>query len=323
MLLEMTKKGLYCSKGSFYIDPTGAVERAVVTHAHADHARPGSTHYLCAPETVHLLKDRIGADISVQALPYGERLGISNIVLSLHPSGHMLGAAQVKVEQNGEAWVVTGDYKRTPDPTCLPFEPLRAHVLVTECTFGLPVFTWPPADQIISAIIAWWETNARAGRTSLLLVYAFGKAQRIIAELGLRESSLPGDLFGHWSVLKGCDAYRKAGVILNEMHNVKEIVPRDILKRALVMAPPSALGTAWVNRLRPSVSALASGWIADPQYRKRTDDGFVLSDHADWDDILGTVRESGAQQVYLVHGYTETLARYLREDGGVKADAFP
>lgn len=321
----MTKKGLHCAQGSFYIDPTRAVERAVITHAHGDHARPGSSHYLCSPETVHLLRDRLGEGISVQALPYGETLQISNTRLSLHPSGHMLGSAQVRVELNGETWVITGDYKRTPDPTCLPFEPIQTNILVTECTFALPVFKWPPPDQIISAIREWWRDNASAGRTSLLIAYAFGKAQRIISELGLRSpSSLPGEIFAHWSVLKGCEAYRKAGAILPEVREVKETKQRDILKTALVVAPPSVLGTAWANRLAPSVSAIVSGWVADPRYqpRRKTDTGFVLSDHADWTNILATIYESKAEKIYLVHGYADTLARHLREDG-LQAYTFP
>src|SRR5579872_5965471 len=180
-LLDLRADALYCSAGDFYIDPWGAVDRAVVTHAHSDHARPGSRRYLTAGAGEALLRARLGPDVAIQSVAYGEALTLGDVRVSLHPAGHILGSAQVRIEHEGEVWVVSGDYKLAPDSTCAPFEPLRCHTFVTESTFGLPIFRWPAETEVVAAIHSWWRGNQAAGRASLLFAHALGKAQRMLS----------------------------------------------------------------------------------------------------------------------------------------------
>ena len=173
-LLENTDRGLYCAAGDFYIDPWRAVDFAIVTHAHSDHARAGSRHYLCAAPGREILQARLGADAVIQAIPYGETLTRNGVHVSLHPAGHILGSAQVRVEARGEIWVVSGDYKTAPEKTCAPFEAIRCHSFVTECTFGLPIYRWRPQAEIFSEINSWWRENQNRGRTSVIFAYSLG-----------------------------------------------------------------------------------------------------------------------------------------------------
>jgi putative mRNA 3-end processing factor len=317
MLLEPTPNGLFCQAGGFYLDPFRPVGEAVITHAHGDHARPGSAHYLATPESLAILRHRLSPEVSLQSLPYGEVLNINGVKLSFHPAGHMLGSAQVRLEHRGEVWVVTGDFKRASDPTCRLFEPIRCHVLISECTFGLPIFTWPPASQVIKEILAWWAENAEKDRGSLLLAYTVGKAQRLLAELSAQQTTLPGPILAHGAIVQACEAYRTGGVALPVIQNPLEIANKREYRRALILAPPSALATAWTRRFFPFASAMASGWMRIRGLRRRRalDRGFVLSDHADWPGLLDSVRESGAERVYLMHGSADALVRYLQETG--------
>ena len=242
--LELTPSGLYCGEAGLYIDPWRPVKRAVVTHAHADHARAGSRSYLCARDGQGLLRSRLGGQADIQPLAYGEVLTVNSARISLHPAGHILGSAQVKIEIGGRSLVVTGDFKTDPDPTCAAMEPLRCDSLITESTFGLPVFRWPPPGRVIGEINRWWETNKNQGRTSLLFAYALGKAQRILAGL---DASI-GPILTHGAVEKINHCYREAGIELPETTPVGKVNDRRMFSEALVIAPPSADNPAWMRR---------------------------------------------------------------------------
>lgn len=321
MLLEPTKQGLYCAAGDFHIDPWRPVPRAVVTHAHADHARWGCDHYLVPARGEHVFRTRLGDDASLETLPWGATRSIGGVRVSFHPAGHILGSGQVRVEHRGEVWVVTGDYKRHPDPTTAPFEPVRCDTLVTESTFGLPIYRWPESDEVEAGIAAWWRRNREAGRTSILFGYALGKAQRLLAALPEGE----GPILVHGAVARLNAAYAASGVALPETLPADVENAKKYRGTALVVAPPSAGGSSWIRRFQPYSTAFASGWmmIRGTRRRRAGDRGFVVSDHADWPGLLQTVRESGAQRVAATHGSTATLVRWLREEEGLEAWALP
>ncbi len=312
-ILEVTAGGCYCPAGDFYIDPAQPVERAVITHAHLDHARTGSRSYLATPETARLLSARLGPGTRVQEAAYGEAVDMNGVRLSLHPAGHMLGSAQVRLERGGEVWVVTGDFKREADPTCAPFELLRCHGLVTESTFGLPVFRWPAPADVLADIGAWWRRNAQSGGACVLFAYAAGKAQRVLAAVG----EGPGPILVHGALERMNQVYREAGVRLPPTQPLTDDLRREDFAGALVIAPPTADGAPWMRRLPGPSKAFASGWMQIRGLRRRraVDRGFVLSDHADWGGLIDTVFESGAERVWVTHGYTDEMVRYLREKG--------
>jgi putative mRNA 3-end processing factor len=312
-LIRLTSSGLFCEAGGFFVDPWGPVARAVITHAHADHARPGSRSYLTAEPGRHVLQTRMGAKASIETIPYGVPLDINGVRVSLHPAGHILGSSQVRVEHRGEVWVVSGDYKVAPDRVCEPFEPARCHTFITESTFGLPIYRWRPEQEIHDEINAWWRDNQTRGRASVIFGYSLGKAQRILSGL---DPSI-GPIYTHAAV-ETCNAdHRATGVRLPPTRTVSEAPPRCDWSRAIMVAPPSAAGTAWTRRFGESSSAFASGWMALRGGRKRQgiDRGFVLSDHADWPELLGAVEATGAERVLVTHGYATTLARHLVETG--------
>jgi putative mRNA 3-end processing factor len=311
--------GLLCPAGGFHVDPWGPAELAVVTHAHADHARPGCGSYLCAEPSVPLLRKRLGPEASVRGIPYGERLALGAAHVSLHPAGHVLGSAQVRIEGDAGVWVVSGDYKRAADPTCAPFEVVRCDVFVTEATFGLPIYRWDEPAAIVQQIHAWWEANRTAGRASVLFCYALGKAQRILAEL---TQFTDRAVLTHGAVESLAALYREAGCHMLPTEHVPDEARGKALAGALVLAPPAAAGRAWMRRFGSAETALASGWMLVRGTRRRLghDRGFALSDHADWPALLRTIDETGARRVMVTHGYSEELARFLREHGRV-ADA--
>jgi len=305
--------GLYCPAGGFHVDPWRPVERAVITHAHADHARRGHVAYLAARPGEGVLRARLG-DIRLQAVDYGEAVDIAGVRVSLHPAGHVLGSAQVRLEHRGEVWVVSGDYKLQPDPTCAAFEPLRCHAFVTESTFGLPVYRWRPDAEVFAAIDAWWRDNAAAGRTSVLYAYSFGKAQRILAGV----DATIGPIACHGAVETLNAAYRAAGVALPPTTSVAALeADRPALARALVLAPPSAQGSPWLRRFGEYGDAFASGWMAlrGARRRRAVDRGFVLSDHADWPGLQAAIAATGAQAVRVTHGYSAVMVRWLAGQG--------
>ncbi len=313
MLIE-TAPGLFCPAGGFHIDPWGAVDRALVTHAHGDHARPGSAVYLCAAPCAPLLRRRFGDDVAIETLPYGERARIGNVTVSFHPAGHVLGSAQIRVEGADGVWVVSGDYKRAPDPTCAPFEPLPCDTFITESTFGLPIYRWDPVETVIGDIMEWWRRNGAEGRTSILFCYTLGKAQRLLAELA---PVTDRTVLVHGMMMGMIDAYRDAGIPMLPVRVLTERPRGTSFAGELVLAPLSARGTPWMRRLGDLSDGFASGLMRVRGVRRQRafDRGFVLSDHADWPALLETVRETGASRVLATHGHAEPLARHLRESG--------
>lgn len=317
-LVVQRPEGLYCPPGDFFIDPWRPVGRAVITHAHADHARMGHGHYLAAAPGEGVLRARLGG-IALQALPYGERIVHNGVTISLHPAGHVLGSAQVRLEHGGQVWVASGDYKVAPDRTCVPFEPVPCDVFITESTFGLPIYRWRPDEEVFAAINAWWQGNVEAGRASLLMCYSFGKAQRILSGIdpGI------GPIVVHGAVEPLNRAYREAGVALPETLMVSDVKDKAGLRRALVLCPPGAAAGPWAKRFGDFSDAFASGWMQLRGARRRGgyDRGFVLSDHADWPGLLRAIGGTGAQRVIVTHGSVPVLVRYLGEQG-LRAEAF-
>jgi putative mRNA 3-end processing factor len=312
-LLSLTDRGLYCGAGDFYIDPWEPVERAVITHAHSDHLRPGSRVYVTARTGAAIVRARLGGEGSVEPVEYGESVARDGVRVTLHPAGHILGSAQVRIEHAGEVWVVSGDYKLDPDPTCASFTSLLCHVFVTECTFGLPVYRWRPQAETIGEIEAWWGANQAAGKASVLFAYALGKAQRVLAGL---DASI-GPIYTHGAVERYCRIYRESGVELPPTVRVADAPAGTDWTRALILGPPMASNAPWLRRFGRISTALASGWmrIRGTRRRRSLDRGFVLSDHADWPQLMTAMEASGAAQVWTTHGYREVMARWLREKG--------
>jgi putative mRNA 3-end processing factor len=311
-VLELAENGLYCASGDFYIDPWGPVDRAIITHCHSDHARPGSKRYLTAESGRPLLRARVGDDARIEAVPYGEPVSLDGVRISLHPAGHILGSAQVRLEHRGEVWVVSGDYKAEPDPTCAAFEPLRCHTFVTESTFGLPIYRWRPQAEVFEQINAWWRSNQEKGKASLLFAYALGKAQRVLAGI----DPTIGPIYTHGAVERLTGIYRDAEISLPQTTRAAAAGERD-WSRALILAPPLANGTPWMRRFGTLSTGFASGWmrIRGARRRRSLDRGFVLSDHADWPALLSTIEATGAGRVWVTHGYRLPLVRWLQDKG--------
>jgi putative mRNA 3-end processing factor len=316
-LVIQTESGLYCEAGDFYIDPWLPVERAIITHAHSDHAHPGCGHYLASIEGERLCRIRLGADANIESLPYGEQIDINGVSVSLHPAGHIIGSSQIRLEYRGEVWVVSGDYKLRDDPTCSEFEIVRCHTFITEATFGLPIYRWPSPESVMDEINNWWRGNQETRRASLLLAYSVGKAQRILKGI----DATIGPIYTHGAVEKMVNEYRAAGVDLPATTPVSEAAEKTDWTKSLIIAPPSAKATPWTRRFGPHSTAFASGWMSIRGTRRRQalDRGFVLSDHADWEELLTAIRATGAEQVWVTHGYVPVLARYLREEFGLHA----
>ncbi|MFM1878018.1 MAG: hypothetical protein RLZZ241_884 [Bacteroidota bacterium] len=310
-LLKFTKKGIYCPIADVYLDPWQPVPKALITHSHSDHARFGSTRYITCADNVPILKYRLGP-VSVHGIPWGKTTRINGVNFSFHPAGHILGSAQIRVSYKGEVWVFSGDYKTENDQLSVPFEPQRCHTFITECTFGIPAFRWKPQNEIFQDIITWWNQNQRNGRASVLLTYSLGKAQRILA--GLKAAT--GDIYTHGAIENMTEVLRNQ-VELPPTQRITANTQRTELEGKLILAPPGAQGTAWIKRLPPHEVAAASGWMALRGNRRRraVDRGFMISDHADWNGLLNSVKETGAQRVFCTHGYTEIFARVLQEQG--------
>lgn len=312
-LLQLTNAGLYCPQGDFHIDPWRPVDRAVLTHAHADHCRWGSRTYLVSESGAGIFRARLGASADISTVKYGEAREINGVRVSLHPAGHILGSAQVRIEDRGQVAVVAGDYKLQADSTAAPFEPQRCDLFVTESTFGLPIYRWQPTQQIYDDINNWWRTNRDEGKTSLIFGYALGKAQRILAGL----DPTIGPIYLHGAVARLTNEYRAAGVPLPPAKYASEAEKGTKFAGSIVIAPPSAHGSAWARKFAPSSSAFASGWmtIRGTRRRRAVDRGFVLSDHADWPDLLSAISATGASRVWVTHGYIAVLVRHLRSIG--------
>ena len=312
-LLEITPNGLYCRAGGFYIDPWGPAERAVLTHAHA--AQPNSAgSYLVAKSGERLVRSVAGPESAVESVDYGAPITIGSTRVSLHPAGHILGSAQVRIEHAGEVWVFSGHYKLAPDLTCAPFEPLHCHTFVTEATYGLPIFRWPADMEVRDAIHSWWRANQEAGRASLLFTHPLGKAQRLLA---LLDPSI-GPILCDEAVERVNRLYREHGIELAPTTTADGVSDR----RSLILAPPSAHGSAWAKRFGPASTALASGWmrIRGTRRRRSLDRGFAFSDHADWAGLLRAIEETRAERVWVTGGFRGAIVRWIEEHGGV---AFP
>jgi putative mRNA 3-end processing factor len=313
-LLRLAERGLYCEAGDFYIDPWLPVERAVITHGHGDHARWGSDRYLSSREGEAVLRTRLGASATIRPVDWGEPVDVNGVRVSLHPAGHILGSAQVRVEYRGEVWVASGDYKLEPDPTCTPFELVRCHTFITESTFGLPIYRWTPDREVFAAIRAWWRQNLEHGRASVIFGYALGKAQRLLA--GLADTDI-GPVYTHGAVERLNRDYRRGGVRLAATQYASAMPRGHSFAGGLVVAPPSAAGSTWMRRFGTISTAFASGWmrVRGARRRRAVDRGFVLSDHVDWPSILTAIEGTGAERVWATHGTREPLVRWLTERG--------
>ena len=313
-MLTETPLGLYCEAGDFFVDPWGSGPRAIITHAHGDHSRYGSASYLCAADTGPLLARRFGPEAVVEAVPYGQRLKIGQVLVSFHPAGHILGSAQVRIEGRDGVWVVSGDYKRVPDPTCAAFEPVPCNTFVTESTFGLPIYRWDPPSAVIADIAAWWDENRVRGLTSVMFCYTLGKAQRLLAEL---MQITDRRVYVHGMMAAMIEVYRQHGVRMLPTKPLLQKPRGTSFAGELVLAPLSARGTPWMRRLGNISDAFVSGLMRVRGVRRQRafDRGFVLSDHADWPALLDTIAATGAERVLASHGHAESLARFLESQG--------
>lgn len=312
-LLEPTPYGLFCPAADLYIDPTRKVDRAVITHGHADHARRGHRCALVSASGEAIVRLRVGPATRLQALPYGEPLRIGDATISLHPAGHLLGSAQVRIEVGGRVAVVTGDYKRGTDPTCEPFEPLPCHLLVTETTFGLPVYRWPDPASVAEEIDQWWARNRAEGVNSVLLGYSLGKAQRLLAMLRPER----GPILAHGAVIAFLALYRQAGVRLPDTLTLNTEHLAQSRGRAMIVVPPAAMKPNLRRKLGNCRIGFASGWTLLPKRRNSSshDAGFVVSDHVDWPELLQTVEDCAPEELWATHGYREEVCRYFSEKG--------
>ena len=311
-VLTFTDRGIYCPAAKAYIDPWKPVDRALITHGHADHARSGMKHYLSTESAAPVIRHRLG-DISLETVAFGDVRQIGDARISFHPAGHVPGSAQIRVEVDGEVWVVSGDYKVVEDGVSEPFEPISCHTFITECTFGLPVFNWPDPDEIARDINDWWSANAAAGKFSICGAYSLGKAQRILASL----DPAIAPILTHGAIENTNAVLRAQGIALPDTTLVTPDTDPKAYKGAFVLAPPSALGSAWVKRFKPASDAFASGWMALRGVRRRrsADRGFVMSDHADWVGLNKAIAATGAEKVFVTHGYTSVFRRWLEDQG--------
>lgn len=310
-VLVFTDRGIFCPDGGFFIDPWRPVERALITHGHSDHARWGHGQYLATHAALPVMRHRLG-QITAQGIGYGERLRIGGVTVSFHPAGHIPGSAQIAVERGGEVWVVSGDYKVEPDGLAEAFAPVRCHAFISECTFGLPVFRWRPQTEVMGEITRWWAANAAAGKVSILGAYSLGKAQRLLAGVGA-----VGPILTHGAVEEVNGILRQQGYALPATIRAGAGVDGKSHPGALVIAPPSALGSAWARRFGPAEEAFASGWMAVRGIRRRRalGTGFVVSDHADFPGLMSAIRATGCERVFVTHGYTAPFRRFLAEQG--------
>lgn len=320
-LLTQTPRGLYCAAADCYIDPWAPVPRALITHAHGDHLTWGCERYLVSAEGEGVSRERLGNwAAGLDSIPYGKTRLINGVTVSFHPAGHILGSAQIRLEYEGEVWVVSGDYKTDPDPTCAPWEPVRCHTFITESTFGLPIYRWPPQRQVFADINAWWAQNASDGYVSLLYGYALGKAQRMLAGL---DPSI-GPILTHGAVERMTQVYRDGGIRMPDTTYALAASKTPAWARAIVVAPPSTDGSTWARRFGSTRAAFASGWmrVRGARRRRGVDAGFTLSDHVDWPQLLGAIDATGAERVWVTHGFTAPVVKWL-QDHGLDAQAIP
>ncbi len=318
-LLQFTSKGIYCPRADVYIDPWKPVKKAMITHGHSDHSRWGHEAYLSTETAGPAIKYRLG-NIQLQTIKFGQKITINGVDFSFHPAGHILGSAQIRVAYKGDVWVASGDYKLEDDGLAEAFEPVKCNTFITESTFGLPVYDWKPQEEIFEDINNWWHANAEAGKVTFLTGYSLGKAQRILQGLDFEI----GRIYTHGAVENINEVMRAQGVPLPDTIRVKPTMASKEFPGSLVLAPPSALNSAWMKKFKPLSIGIASGWMTlrGARRRKAVERGFVLSDHVDWKDLNTAVEETGAERVFVTHGYTEVYTKYLRDKGidAVSAD---
>ena len=311
-LITFTDKGLFCPQGDFYIDPWKPVDKAIITHAHSDHAYAGHKYYLCHHHTKPILQLRLGNN-NYESIEWGETIMMNGVKVSLHPAGHIIGSSQIRVEYNGEVWVVSGDYKTEDDGLSGKFEPIKCHTFITESTFGLPIYKWKPQQEIFENIINWISRNKENGKTSVLLAYSLGKAQRVLQNI--KETTQT--IFAHGAIFNTQQALINAGWKLPEVVRITPETPKELLKGAVVIAPPSADGTSWMKKFSPYSEGVCSGWmqVRGNARRRNVDAGFALSDHADWEGLLKSIKATKAEKVFVTHGFQSAFSRYLNEEG--------
>jgi len=310
-LLVFNQKGIYCEAADVYLDPWKPVKKAIISHGHADHSRWGHQQYITHHTNVPIIKHRLG-DISVTGKAWNETFTINGVKFSLHPAGHIVGSSQIRVEHKGEVWVFTGDYKTEDDGLAVPYEVVKCHTFITECTFGLPAFKWVPQQQVFNDINNWWQQNQDDGRTSILFGYSLGKAQRLLKHL---DTSI-GKIYTHGAVENMTEVVREIAD-LPPTEKITRDTKKEDIKGNIVIAPPSTHGSPWIKKMVPYVTASASGWMTFRGARRRRaiDKGFVLSDHCDWQGLLTSIKATGAEKVICTHGYTDIFSRFLAEQG--------
>tara|TARA_B100000929_G_C15481583_1_gene411397 strand:- start:126 stop:1148 length:1023 start_codon:yes stop_codon:yes gene_type:complete len=310
-LLAFNENGIYCAAADVYLDPWKPVNKAIISHGHADHSRWGHKKYITHHSNVPIIKHRLG-DIVVSGVEWNENFTINGVKFSLHPAGHIIGSSQIRVEYKGEVWVFTGDYKTEDDGVAVPYEPVKCDTFITECTFGLPAFKWIPQKQVFEDINNWWQENQDDGRTSVLFGYSLGKAQRLLKHL---DPSI-GKIYTHGAIENMTEVLREQ-IDFQETIRITRETKKEEIKGNIVLAPGSAHGTTWIKKMVPYVTASASGWMTFRGARRRRaiDKGFVLSDHCDWQGLLKSIKETGCEKVICTHGYTDIFSRFLREQG--------
>jgi putative mRNA 3-end processing factor len=312
-LLRFTDRGIFCELAKVYLDPWKPVDKAIISHGHSDHAYFGHKHYLSTTEAMPVIKHRLFLQDNFQSIPYGERISINGVDFSFHPAGHIPGSAQIRVEHKGEVWVFSGDYKLENDNFSVPFESVKCHTFITESTFGLPVYKWKPQREVFDDVNDWWRKNQLEGKTSVIAGYTLGKAQRVLKNV---DQSI-GKIFTHGAVDTINQVLKKQGFNLPDAPRVSDEIKKEDIKGSLIICPPSAVGSPWMRRFLPYSLGVASGWmkLRGTRRRRGADRGFVLSDHADWDDLNKAILATGAERVFVTHGYTEIFAQWLREKG--------
>jgi len=311
-LIQFTNKGIFCKQGGFYVDPWHPVDFAVTTHGHADHVKWGNKNYLCHELTKPILTQRYGLTDNVQTLPYLKEIDINGVKLSLHPAGHVIGSSQIRLEYKGEICVISGDYKVEYDGISTAFEPVKCHTFVSESTFGLPIYHWEPQHIIFEQIKNWVATNHEKNKTSILVAYSLGKAQRLIKNLS---SDYP--IFVHNSIANLNEAFANAGVELPHTLRITPDIKKEELQKGIVIIPPALADGKWVKSLMQPAIGICSGWMmvrAGRRWRS-ADAGFALSDHADWPGLLDAIKATAAEKVYVTHGSTAIFSKYLNEIG--------
>jgi putative mRNA 3-end processing factor len=312
-LLEFNDRGIYCAQADVYLDPWKPVKRALITHGHSDHARPGHERYLCTLPASPVIQYRLQLTHQLEAVDYGEVVTINGVHFSFHPAGHIPGSAQIKVAYHGETWVFSGDYKIENDNLSEPFEPIKCNTFISESTFGLPIYKWTSQSEVFDDINTWWQKNIDDGKVSVIAGYSLGKAQRILRNV----NPSIGKIFVHGAVDNITTILRNQNISMPHTIRVTPEMKRKDFDDALVVCPPSAVGSPWLRRFDPYSLSIASGWmnLRGARRRRGADRGFVLSDHADWNDLNKAIRETGAERVYITHGYSEIFSHWLNQNG--------